>query len=85
MIDPELLKLLCCPETHQELSVAEPGVIAGLNDQIAAHQLRNRVGRQIDVPLEAGLIRADGKWLYPVSKNVPILLIDESIPVVAAG
>ena len=36
MIDPDLLKILCCPETHQEVRLAEAAVIDKLNGQIAA-------------------------------------------------
>ena len=34
MVDSELLKLLCCPETHQELHLAEPALLEELNRKI---------------------------------------------------
>ncbi len=40
MIDPDLLKILCCPETHQEVRLAEPAAIDKLNGQIAAGTLK---------------------------------------------
>ena len=27
-----------------------------------------------------GLVREDGDWLYPVRDDIPIMLIDEAIP-----
>ena len=30
--------------------------------------------------LDAGLLRADGKFLYPVRHNIPVMLVDEAIP-----
>jgi uncharacterized protein YbaR (Trm112 family) len=81
MIDSELLKILCCPETHQELRWAEPGILENLNAQIAAGALKNRSGKQLSERLESGLIRADGKFLYPVRRDIPVMLIDEAIPV----
>jgi uncharacterized protein YbaR (Trm112 family) len=80
MIDPELLKILCCPETHQELRLAEPGVIDRLNGQIANGALKNRAGQLVQEKIEEGLIRADGKFLYPIRRNIPVMLVDEGIP-----
>lgn len=78
--DLELLKILCCPETHQKLQLAAPPILEKLNQQIAAGQLHNRAGRALDEKVTAGLIRADGKYLYPMRQNIPILLLDEAIP-----
>ncbi len=81
MIDADLLKILCCPETHQDVRLAEPAVIAQLNEQIAAGALKNRGGQPVQEKLDAGLIRADGKVLYPIRNNIPIMLVDEGLPV----
>ena len=80
MIDADLLKILCCPETHQEVQLAEPAVIDRLNAQIAAGVLKNRAGQPVQEKIESGLIRADGKFLYPIRQNIPIMLVDEGIP-----
>ena len=79
MIDSELMKILCCPETHQGLRPAEGAVVEKLNRQIAAGQLQNRAGATVKEPLEGGLVRADGKYVYPVRGNLPIMLVDEAI------
>jgi uncharacterized protein YbaR (Trm112 family) len=81
MIDPELLKILCCPETHQELHLAEPGILEKLNAQIGKGALKNRSGKLVSDKLETGLIRADGKFLYPVRRDIPVMLVDEAIPI----
>ena len=39
MIAPDLLEILCCPETHQDLRLAEPAVIDMLNAQITVGTL----------------------------------------------
>jgi uncharacterized protein YbaR (Trm112 family) len=80
MVDAELLKILCCPETHQAIATAEPAVVEKLNQQIAAGQLRNRAGEPVKEKIDGGLVRADGKFLYPVRQDIPIMLIDEAIP-----
>ena len=80
MIDPELLKILCCPETHQEVRLAEAAVIEKLNGQIAAGALTNRAGQPVTEKIDSGLVRADGKVLYPIRRNIPVMLVDEGIP-----
>ena len=80
MIDVEFLNDLRCPETHQGLRLAETGTIAKLNGSIASGSLQNRGGRTVKEPFDAALVREDGRCLYPVRQNVPVLLIDESIP-----
>jgi uncharacterized protein YbaR (Trm112 family) len=80
MIDSELLKILCCPETHQDLHLADPAIIDKLNAQIAAGTLKNRAGQPVQEKLDAGFIRADGKFLYPIRRNIPVMLVDEAIP-----
>jgi uncharacterized protein YbaR (Trm112 family) len=80
-IDSELLKILCCPETHQALRLAEPELIAQLNRQAAAGTLENHSGETVGEPLEAGLLREDRQFLYPIRKGIPVLLIGEAIAV----
>ena len=80
MLDPDLLKIICCPETHQELRLAEPAVIDKLNRQIAAGALKNRADQPVLEKIEGGLIRTDGKFLYPIRRNLPVMLVDEGIP-----
>ncbi len=80
MIDPDLLKILCCPETHQDLRVAEPALLEKLNQRIAGGSLNNRAGQPVKERIAAGLVRADGKFLYPIRDDIPVMLIEEAIP-----
>ena len=80
MLDPDLLKIMCCPETQQPFGLAEPSLIEKLNRQIAAGQLSNRAGQLVKEKIDGGLVRDDKKFLYPVRGNIPIMLIDEAIP-----
>jgi uncharacterized protein YbaR (Trm112 family) len=80
MIDAELLKMLCCPETHQEVRLADATLVNRVNQQIAAGGLKNRASQPVREPLDGGLVRADGKFLYPVRHDIPVMLVDEAIP-----
>ena len=79
MVDPELLEILVCPETHQPVRTADPELLERLNAAIAAGSVTNRGGEAVSEPVEEGLIREDEKVLYPVREDIPIMLIDEAI------
>ncbi len=80
MIDPELLKILCCPENHQPLTEADAGLVRRLNEEIRAGRLRNRAGQPVADLMDGGLVREDGQYLYPIRGKIPILLIADAIP-----
>lgn len=80
LVDAELLKILCCPETHQPLAEATPERVTALNDRIRAGQTRNRCGQPVTEPLDGALVRADGRFAYPVRHGIPVLLVDEGLP-----
>ena len=75
-----LLEQLCCPETHQDLAFADAATLERLNNAIAAGTLKNRAGNPVTEKLEGGLVRQDNQVLYPVRREIPVMLIDESIP-----
>jgi len=77
---PDLLKILCCPETHQRLEIVADATIADINKQIVARTLHARSGKLVDQAIESGLVREDRKYLYPIRNGIPVLLIDEALP-----
>lgn len=81
LIDPGLLKILCCPETHQPVSEADAALVADFNNRIASGSVKNRSGRPVADKLDGGLLRQDRRVLYPIRNRIPILLIEEAIPV----
>jgi uncharacterized protein YbaR (Trm112 family) len=80
MISSSLLQILCCPETHQPLRLAEADTVAKLNQQIGNGTVKNRAGKPVTGALDSGLIRQDGKFLYPVRNDIPVMLVGEAIP-----
>lgn len=80
MITPESLQLLRCPETLQRLQIATAAEVADIQQRIAAGSVTNRSGKPVAEPIDGALIREDRKILYPVRMNIPVLLIEEGIP-----
>lgn len=80
MVDPELLDILVCPESKQPVREAGAELLARVNRAIEAGEVENRAGETVEAPLDAGLVREDGRLLYPVREEIPIMLIDEAIP-----
>jgi uncharacterized protein YbaR (Trm112 family) len=66
-VDRQLLEILCCPVTHQALR------IAGEAELMSASAKASR-------PISEGLIREDGRVLYPISDGIPLLVPEEGIP-----
>ncbi len=84
MIDKELLDIIACPETKQDLVLAEPGLIERINLLIEKGEVMNRSKQKVSEKIDGGLIqKVDRKYLYPIRDHIPILLIDESIPLEA--
>lgn len=79
-VDKELLAILCCPETKQDVALADDALIARLNATIEKGELKNKAGQPVSEKLDGGLIRSDRKILYPIREDIPVMLIEEGIP-----
>lgn len=79
-IDQQLLDILACPETKEPVSLADEVLVAKINAAIEAGTLQNRAGEAIKEKIDGGLVREDKKYLYPIRDDIPIMLIDEGIP-----
>ncbi len=80
MISSDLLNILCCPETKQELILADSALIDRINTSIPQGKILTRSGKLVSEPIGGGLIRQDRKFLYPIRGDIPIMLIDEAFP-----
>jgi uncharacterized protein YbaR (Trm112 family) len=79
MIDEQLLEILACPEDKSPVHLAEAALVQRVNAAIAAGRLANRAGQPVGEAIDGGLVRADGKWLYPIRDDIPVMLVEEAI------
>jgi len=80
MVHPELLKVLVCPENKTPVVLAGDDLVAKINGAVEAKTLKNRGGAPVDAKIDGGLVREDKAYLYPIRDDIPIMLIDEAIP-----
>jgi len=81
MISENLLAVIACPETKQDLVVAENDIVQKINDLIEKGELLNRSKQKVTETIDGGLIpKEDKSYLYPIRNEIPILLMDDSIP-----
>lgn len=79
-VDKDLLAILCCPETKLDVSLADDALINKLNDAVSRGLLKNKAQKPVAELLDGGLIRSDRKILYPIREDIPVMLIEEGIP-----
>ncbi len=79
MLDAELLALLVCPETHQDVALATPGELIHLNEAIRAGKVLTVAGRAVTEPVEGALIRIDRAVAYPIREGIPVMLVPEGL------
>jgi len=80
MISQELLDILVCPENRTPVHPADDALMARLNAAIDAGTVKNRAGETVNDRADGGLVREDGACLYVIRDDIPIMLIDEAIP-----
>jgi uncharacterized protein YbaR (Trm112 family) len=79
-LDDFLLDILVCPETREKVTLASAEMLAQLNALVDGGQLDNRAGSRISERMDGALIRADGVLAYAIRGDIPVMLVDEAIP-----
>jgi uncharacterized protein YbaR (Trm112 family) len=78
-VDGKLLEILCCPLSKTPLTVLGRQKLDKLNLAINNGDALFVGGEKVTDPLQEGLITEDGKVIYPVQDDIPILLEEKGI------
>ncbi len=78
-LSADLIEILVCPETRQPVALATEAQLTALNARVRGGEVRNRGGETVSEEIREGLVREDGRVLYPVDDGIPVMLVEESI------
>jgi len=71
--------LVCPVDRSVKLIAADTVLLEKLNATIRAGGVVSRGGRAVSEPLEAALVREDGRIVYPVIHGIPVLVSEDGI------
>jgi len=78
-VNGKLLEILCCPVSKTPLTVLGRQKLEKLNKAIENGEALYVGGEKVTQPLQEGVITEDGKVIYPVQDDIPILLEEKGI------
>jgi uncharacterized protein YbaR (Trm112 family) len=78
-MDKRLLDILCCPVTKVPVRPLARNELDVLNKAISAGEVQTTASVRVSSALQAGLITSDGKLIYRVEDDIPVMLADEAI------
>ncbi|MBX3696454.1 MAG: hypothetical protein R3F08_02655 [Dokdonella sp.] len=78
-MDKHLLDILCCPLTKTPVRPARRDELEVVNRGVSAGTLLTVTGTPVSLPLAEALITRDGKTLYRIEDDIPVMLADEAI------
>ena len=78
-IDRKLLEILVCPTTKVPVKLLGRDRLATLNRCIESGEVHYADGSRVSGPLSDALITDDGRTLYPVEDDIPVMLEENAI------
>ena len=78
-MDKRLLDILCCPVTKVPVRPLVRNELDALNNAISAGGVQTTASVMVSSALQGGLITSDGKLIYRIEDDIPVMLADEAI------
>jgi len=78
-VDGKLLEILCCPVSKTPLVVLGKEKLDKLNMAVTSAEALYVDGAKVTEILQEGLITDDGKVIYSVQDDIPVLLEEKGI------
>ena len=78
-MDKRLLDILCCPVSKSPVKPLSKAQIEAVNAAIRQGAVQTTTGSRVEAVLQSGLLTADGKVIYRIEDDIPVMLADEAI------
>lgn len=78
-MDKRLINILCCPVSHTPLRRMQKKELGFVNQAIHGGDVQRVDGTIHATALADGLITVDGKVIYRIDDDIPVLLPEEGI------
>lgn len=78
-VEGKLLEILCCPVSKTPLIVLSQDKLDKLNGAVKSGDALYIDGKKVANPLQEALITEDGKVIYDVQDDIPIMLEEKGI------
>jgi uncharacterized protein YbaR (Trm112 family) len=78
-MDKRLLDILCCPVSKSPVRLLSRAQLDAINDAIRGGSVETVAGAAVGTALAAGLVTEDGKVIYRIEDDIPVMLADEAI------
>ncbi len=78
-VDKHLLEILVCPVTKTPVKLLAKDKLAILNREVDNGEVTYVDGNPVEGPLDEALITQDGRTLYRVSDDIPVMLEEQGI------
>ena len=78
-MDKRLLDILCCPATKVPVRPLAKAELDSLNRSIAGGGVQTVDHAAVSGALQSGLITTDGKLIYRIDDDIPVMLANEAI------
>jgi len=78
-MDKRLLDILCCPATKVPVRPLAKSELEAVNRSIASGGVQTVEHTPVGGALQAGLITTDGKLIYRIEDDIPVMLANEAI------
>lgn len=78
-LDKKLLEILCDPVTKVPVTVLAGDKLERLNQAVERGEVQYVSGEKVERKLDAALVTEDGKVIYRVDDDIPVMLEDMGI------
>lgn len=78
-MDKRLLDILCCPVSKSPVRLLSRAQLDAINAAIRGGSVETVAGAAVGTALAAGLVTEDGKVIYRIEDDIPVMLADEAI------